>query len=63
MKNYLSNGLLRGILGQVVGTALGYGLVTGIQALNGGPFKAEPAWVVGGFIGAILFPHRPGRLP
>ena len=55
MKNYLSNGLLRGILGQLIGTALGYGLVAAIQALNGVPFKAEPAWVVGGFIGAFSF--------
>jgi len=55
MKNYLSVGMVRGILAQVIGMTLGYGLVTGIQALSGGPMKAEPAWVIGGFIGAISF--------
>jgi cytochrome c oxidase subunit 1 len=55
MKKLLSIGIIRGILGQILGTTLGYSLVTAIQALTGAPLKAEPAWVVGGFIGAISF--------
>ncbi len=55
MNKFFSIGLLRGIAGQVIGTALGYGLVTAIQALTGAAFKAEPAWVVGGFLGALAF--------
>ncbi|MBI4928982.1 MAG: cytochrome C oxidase subunit I, partial [Anaerolineae bacterium] len=55
MKNFLSIGMVRGILAQVVGMAAGYGLVTAIQAISGARLKAEPAWVVGGFISAFCF--------
>jgi cytochrome c oxidase subunit 1 len=55
MKKVLSIGMVRGILGQLLGTLLGFGLVAAIQALSGSPFKVEPAWVVGCFTGGLGF--------
>lgn len=55
MKSFLSLGIIRGILAQLFGMAVGYALVTAIQAASGMPLKAEPAWVVGGFFSAISF--------
>lgn len=55
MKKLLSIGMVRGVLAQILGMAAGYGLVSAIQALSGQPHKAEPAWVVGGFISALSF--------
>ena len=52
----LSLGLIRGIIGQVIGTALGIGLVTAIRAIMGLPaWKTEPAIVVGSLLGSITF--------
>ncbi|MCP4422668.1 MAG: cytochrome c oxidase subunit I [Chloroflexi bacterium] len=52
----LSLGLIRGIIGQIVGTALGMGIVTLIRVLMGLPaWKAEPAVVVGSLLGGITF--------
>ena len=48
MKRFLSIGLVRGLLHQAIGTAIGIGLVTLIQAVEGKPLNPEPAWVVGG---------------
>ena len=55
MKKILSIGMIRGLLTQVAGMAIGFGLVTFLQMLSGQPLKAEPAWVVGGFISALSF--------
>lgn len=55
MKNLLSIGLIRGLIGQVIGTALGFGLMTLIRAALGLRYWAEPAWVLGGIIGGLSF--------
>jgi cytochrome c oxidase subunit I len=55
MKKILSIGMVRGIIGQIIGTAAGVGLVALIQALQGMPFKGEPAMVVGAVMGALSF--------
>ncbi|MCP5096851.1 MAG: cytochrome c oxidase subunit I [Chloroflexi bacterium] len=52
----LSLGLIRGIIAQIIGTALGMGVVTLIRAIMGLPaWKAEPAVVVGSLLGGITF--------
>lgn len=54
---FFSLGIVRAIIGQVVGTAIGYGLVAGIRAALGRPADPEPAWVLGavfGVFGALL---------
>ena len=51
----LKIGLVRGLLAQVVGTAVGIGLFTLIRLALGLGFKAEPAWVFGGLVGALSF--------
>ena len=53
-------GITRGLTWQVVGTILGALLITGIRILMGlKPFDkflfSEPAWVFGGFVGALSF--------
>ena len=50
-----SIGLVRGLIWQVIGTLVGLGLVTAIRATMGLGFKAEPAWVTGGILGALFF--------
>ncbi|MCX7976356.1 MAG: cytochrome C oxidase subunit I, partial [Bellilinea sp.] len=55
MKGIFSYGILRGLIGQIVGWAAGIGLVTGIRALMGLAYKAEPAWVLGAALGIIGF--------
>jgi cytochrome c oxidase subunit I len=55
MKKFWSIGLVRGLFWQVVGSASGIGIVTGIRALMGLGWKAEPAWVFGGFVGVLFF--------
>ncbi len=55
MQKILSIGILRGLVGQIIGWAAGIGLVTGIRALMGLAYKAEPAWVVGAAFGIIGF--------
>ncbi len=60
---FFSLGIVRGLLGQIVGTAAGVGLVAGIRLLIGLPATAEGtglvAWephsVVGGLVGALGF--------
>ena len=53
--NILSTGLVRGLLGQIVGTALGVGLVAGIRALLGMPWELERAAVGGALLGVLFF--------
>ncbi len=67
MKKILSLGFVRGLLWQIVGTAAGALLVTGIRALMGlkpwGNFLfTEPAWVVGALTGTIAFVWGVGAL-
>jgi cytochrome c oxidase subunit 1 len=63
MKKTLSLGLLRGLFWQIIGTALGIGIVTGIRALTGLPiWKAEPAVVFGALLGALFFLYGVGVL-
>lgn len=52
----LSLGLIRGLLGQILGTALGMGLVTLIRAMMGLPaWDPEPAIVTGALTGGVSF--------
>ncbi len=55
MKNILSIGLVRGLLAQLVGSIAGAALVGLIQVITGVGWKLEPAYVVGGLIGALAF--------
>lgn len=55
MKKVLSIALLRGILWQIIGTAAGIGILSGIRAWMGLGWKTEPAWVFGAFLGALFF--------
>jgi cytochrome c oxidase subunit 1 len=52
----LSLGLVRGLLAQLLGTALGIGLVTAVRALMGlDAWAAEPATVAGAMLGVLAF--------
>jgi len=53
----LTSALVRGILGQAIGTALGYGFIAGLRALRGAetPWLYEPALAFGAIIGVIGF--------
>lgn len=55
MKKIYSIGLIRGLLWQALGTAVGFGLFTALRAALGLVHWAEPAWVFGGVVGAISF--------
>jgi cytochrome c oxidase subunit 1 len=55
MKNFMSTGIVKGILYQIVGSFIGAGLLGGIRALMGLSWKTEPAIVLGGLVGAIAF--------
>jgi cytochrome c oxidase subunit 1 len=56
MSTILSLGVVRGLIGQIIGTALGMGLVMGIRLLRGLPaWRAEPITVVGALIGGVGF--------
>ncbi len=60
MKKFFSLGLVRGLVFELIGTALGIGFITGIRALMGletkGAFGfSEPAWVFGALLGAVCF--------
>jgi cytochrome c oxidase subunit 1 len=60
MKNFLSLGLVRGLIAQFIGTLAGGLFITAIRALMGLPafdkfFFSEPAWVFGGLVGALSF--------
>ena len=52
----LSLGLVRGVIAQILGTALGMALVVGIRVLMGlSAWNAEPAVVLGAIIGTLAF--------
>jgi len=52
----LKLGVIRGLVAQVLGTALGMALIVVVRLFMGLPaWKAEPAMVVGALIGAITF--------
>ncbi|MBT3336295.1 MAG: cytochrome C oxidase subunit I [Anaerolineae bacterium] len=54
--NFLTLGLVRGIIFQVVGALLGMGFTMLIRILIGLPaWNAEPVWVSGMFVGVIAF--------
>lgn len=60
MKKFFSSALARGLFWQLIGILAGAGLVTGIRVLMGLNatdtfFFTEPAWVVGGLMGALFF--------
>jgi cytochrome c oxidase subunit I len=55
MRKILSIGLVRGLVGQVIGMAAGYGVFTAIRAALGLRFWAEPAWVFGAVVSALAF--------
>jgi cytochrome c oxidase subunit 1 len=63
MKQFLALGLVRGLLWQIAGTALGIGFITGCRVLLGLPaWKAEPAAVFGALLGALFFLYGVGAL-
>ena len=56
MRKFFSLGLVRGLLWQILGTALGIGILTGIRLIFGlPPWKAESAIVFGALLGAMFF--------
>jgi cytochrome c oxidase subunit 1 len=64
MNKFLSLGLVRGLIYQIIGTAIGAVFVSLIRALMGLDYWAvdavtfgftEPAWVFGGLVGVIAF--------
>ncbi len=56
MRTFLSLGIIRGLLIQIISTALGMGLVILIRALQGRTaWEAEPVIVVGALLGSIGF--------
>ncbi len=55
MRKTYSIGLVRGLIWQILATAVGFGLFMGLRAGLGLKSWSEPAWVFGGFIGALSF--------
>ncbi len=55
MRILLRLGLIRGLVGQVVGTLLGMALVAGIRRAAGLPEDLEAALVIGAIIGVLTF--------
>ena len=61
MRRLYSIGLVRGVLWQILGTALGIGILTGIRVLlRLPPWKAEAAFVFGALLGALFFLYGVG---
>jgi cytochrome c oxidase subunit 1 len=59
----LSTSLVKGLIGQVIGTAVGMGFMLLVRLLLGlQPWKAEPVWVVGSLFGVIAFMFGTGVL-
>ncbi len=55
MVTFFSLGLVRGVIGQIVGFAIGYGLVAGLQGLSSNEFSQDLAVLVGAMFGAVGF--------
>lgn len=55
LKKIYSIGLIRGLLWQILGTALGFAFIMLIRAILGLEVWLEPAWVLGGVVGTIFF--------
>src|SRR4030067_1296605 len=63
MRKLYSIGLIRGLLWQILGTALGIGILTGIRLLSGWPaWKAESAAVFGALLGSLFFVYGIGAV-
>ncbi len=64
MRKIYSIGIIRGWLWQILGFAIGMGVVTGIRLLTGlhPTWKEEPALVVGGIFGMLFFLYGVGAL-
>ena len=61
MRKFFSLGLVRGLLWQILGTAIGIGVLTGIRLLIGLPgWKAKSAFVFGALLGAMFFLYGVG---
>lgn len=58
----LKLGLVRGLIGQIVGTAVGIGLVAIIRNMMGLPSKSEPGVVLGALLGTITFMIAAGTM-
>lgn len=53
MTTFFSLGIVRAIIGQIVGTAIGYGLIAALRAALGLEPDPEPAWVLGAIFGVF----------
>jgi hypothetical protein len=55
LKIILTSALVKGLVGQVVGLALGYGFIAGLRALRGlpTPWLYEPAVAFGAIISVV----------
>jgi len=63
MRKFFSLGLVRGLIWQILGTAIGIGLLTAIRQLLGlAAWKPEPAIVFGALLGALFFLYGVGVL-
>jgi cytochrome c oxidase subunit 1 len=63
MRKIYSIGLVRGLLWQIVGTAVGIGILTGIRyLLRLTPWKPESAFVFGALLGALFFVYGIGAV-
>jgi cytochrome c oxidase subunit 1 len=63
MRKIYSIGLIRGLLWQILGTAVGIGILTGIRFVLGlTPWKPESAFVFGALLGAMFFVYGIGSL-
>lgn len=55
MVTFFSLGIVRGLIGQLIGFAVGYGLVAGLQGLRGNDLNQDLAVLVGALLGAVGF--------
>src|SRR4030042_6716756 len=63
MRKLYSIGLIRGLLWQILGTAIGIGILTGIRLLLGlSAWKPESAAVFGALLGALFFVYGIGAV-
>jgi cytochrome c oxidase subunit 1 len=63
MRKIYSIGLVRGLLWQILGTAIGIGILTGIRyLLRLTPWKPESAFVFGALLGALFFVYGIGAV-